>query len=148
MSNPKLSLTPGAFTLLQSVSMSIGSIKRDDVMPYISESLSREENETIEEFLEWCKLNKRTFGWNLPQVFTEYAQEVSSAQDENLDVNYDDLPTVIEVAKDAFFSVIAAEFPACKSGDLSPDAEMAFESACSDVVMAWLRSNAPRKKFS
>lgn len=48
---------------------------------------------------------------------------------------------VLAQAQQAFWAVIAANHPECKSGDFSPDAAVAFDNACGKAVEAWLDGN-------
>lgn len=52
-----------------------GSYKPADVLCYIGESLTIDESKELEKFLKWLKANKRTFGWNLPEVVADYLKD-------------------------------------------------------------------------
>lgn len=47
----------------------------------------------------------------------------------------------VRVAQDAFWAVVAQRFPEVATGDLPPDAEVAFDEACHRVVWTWLGAN-------
>lgn len=44
-------------------------------------------------------------------------------------------------AQDAFWAVVAREFPEITTGDFSPDATLAFDDACEKAVLIWIQSN-------
>ena len=44
-------------------------------------------------------------------------------------------------AQEAFWDVIAKEFPEAKSGDFSPADSVAFDSACVQAATAWVEGN-------
>lgn len=48
---------------------------------------------------------------------------------------------VIEKAQDAFWKVVAENYPEVKTGDLPPEAVLDFEEASLNAVKAWLRWN-------
>ena len=61
-----------------------GSFHPNCVIPQIQESLTLAELNEIEGFLRWVVSNKKTFGWNLPDVYQEYVdyREKRSTDDE------------------------------------------------------------------
>jgi len=48
---------------------------------------------------------------------------------------------VTEKAQDAFWKVVAENYPEVKTGDLPPEAVLDFEEASQNAVKAWLRWN-------
>jgi len=50
----------------------IGGYNPHNIMPYIAEELTAKEYDIIEGFLTWVYKNKKTFGWNIQEVFNEY----------------------------------------------------------------------------
>lgn len=51
----------------------------------------------------------------------------------------------VEKAGDAFWNVIAKEFPEIKTGDFAPDAHMTLEYALKKAVNTWYDSNREKK---
>ncbi len=47
----------------------------------------------------------------------------------------------VQDAEDAFWAVIAEQFPEADSGDLSPDAAFALTAAMEKAVRAWIDAN-------
>jgi hypothetical protein len=66
-------LTPTLEALLHNGVKTIGSFEPDKVLPFIEEQLTSQEYETGYAFLSWVADNNKTFGWNLPEVFNEFA---------------------------------------------------------------------------
>lgn len=49
---------------------------------------------------------------------------------------------VAELAQEAFWAVVAREYPDVKSGDLDPMQTHLFDQACKDMVESWVRLNS------
>jgi hypothetical protein len=49
---------------------------------------------------------------------------------------------VIELARDAFFDVLAKEYPEIKTGDIEPMEWMHFLSASDRVARHWIKNNS------
>ena len=67
MSEP---LNEAALRLLQHGSK--GAMDHRDGLMRVHESLTLAEFGEAEEFITWLELSKKTFGWNLPEVYAEY----------------------------------------------------------------------------
>lgn len=46
-----------------------------------------------------------------------------------------------QLAQEAFWAVVAREYPDIKSGDLDPMKSHLFDQACKDMVESWVRLN-------
>ena len=57
--------------------------------------------------------------------------------DERIDV-------VVEKAQDAFWAVVAEEFPECTFGDFGPSESFRWDDAATNAVKAWVRNNHPQ----
>ena len=53
---------------------------------------------------------------------------------------------VVEKAQEAFWSVVAGEFPEITTGYFSPDASFDFSDACELAIERWVRQNEPSFK--
>lgn len=53
------------------------------------------------------------------------------------------IDAAVRVADEAFWEVIAKQFPEIKTGDLSPDAVFEFSRSCNKVVEQWYNANSP-----
>lgn len=54
---------------------------------------------------------------------------------------------IIEEASHSFWASIAKSFPDATSGDLSPGATFAFDTAAETAVEEWVSNNVPHKQF-
>lgn len=53
-------------------------------------------------------------------------------------------PSISDVAgqaQEAFWAVVAQQFPHIKTGDFPPDAQFEFDQACRQAVKSWVRTN-------
>ena len=48
---------------------------------------------------------------------------------------------ILDDAVQAFFSVVASNYPEVKSGDMSPHEVFHFEKACKNALNSWLENN-------
>lgn len=51
---------------------------------------------------------------------------------------------VVAAAQEKFWDEVARLIPDRKTGDVSPEREVAFDEACRQVVRAWLQDNQPK----
>ena len=50
---------------------------------------------------------------------------------------------VIRAAEESFYAALAAAFPACRTGDMTPLDAARFSLACRETAAAWLTNNVP-----
>lgn len=48
-----------------------------------------------------------------------------------------------QAASDAFWAEVALRYPEVKSGDFGPLETVAWDTACMDAIITWLRNNQP-----
>jgi hypothetical protein len=59
------------------------------------------------------------------------------------EITDDRIAKAVRDSEDAFWSVIAEQFPEAESGDLAPDASLALTRAMEKAVRAWIDANVP-----
>lgn len=67
-----LTLSPAIQRMLHTAVKSHGF---EDVLMFLTESLTGDEYESIEAFLQWLKDNKRSFGWNIAEVVVDWEKD-------------------------------------------------------------------------
>jgi len=53
------------------------------------------------------------------------------------------ISTASSKAQDAFWEVVAREFPEAKRGDFNPEQMTEFNEACEQAIYDWIRENHP-----
>lgn len=59
-----------------------------------------------------------------------------------------DFSIAVDEARQAFWSKISESYPEIKSGDIPPEAEIAFDDACDRAVNVWLCFNIGKSDSS
>jgi hypothetical protein len=58
-------------------------------------------------------------------------------------VNNNQISQLADKAMEEFWDVITKEFPAAKSGDLSPDRTIGLRIAAEEAIEEWIANNVP-----